>query len=122
MGSISNFSKAVPSLLKPLSVQKASVMWMFKKVGSVDVKFPKAQDPSATREQDAILEIALVNDMEDFDIVDSDEEGKQLMKVCTTTLIFSCSLVFNICYFYPVLLPTRTCCTVSGSCFYTSFC
>lgn len=56
-------------------------MWMFKKVGRVDVKFPKPQDPSATVEQDKVLEVAFGNDMEDFDIVEADEEGKQLMKV-----------------------------------------
>ncbi|KAF9448352.1 YebC-like protein [Macrolepiota fuliginosa MF-IS2] len=62
-------------------VQKASVMWMFKKVGRVDLKFPKPQGSSATGEQDVILEIAFGNDMEDFDVADADEEGKQLMKL-----------------------------------------
>jgi transcriptional/translational regulatory protein YebC/TACO1 len=56
-------------------------MWMFKKVGCVDVKFPKPEGSSATEEQDKILDLALANDMEDFDVVESDEEGKQVMKV-----------------------------------------
>jgi translational activator of cytochrome c oxidase 1 len=64
------------------SVQKASVMWMFKKVGCVDVKFPKPEGSSATEEQDKVLDLAMANDMEDFDVVESDEEGKQIMKVC----------------------------------------
>jgi translational activator of cytochrome c oxidase 1 len=66
------------------SVQKASVMWMFKKVGCVDVKIPKPEGSSATEEQDKVLDLAMTNDMEDFDVVESDEEGKQIMKVCGT--------------------------------------
>jgi len=50
-------------------------MWMFKKVGRVDVKLLRAQD------QDDILETALGNDMEDFDIHDSGEENQNTMKV-----------------------------------------
>ena len=57
------------------SVQKASVMWMFKKVGRVDVKLLRAQD------QDDVLETALGNDMEDFDINNFGEEGQNTMKV-----------------------------------------
>ncbi|KXN82522.1 hypothetical protein AN958_02373 [Leucoagaricus sp. SymC.cos] len=80
-----NLNRTIANLRETFNdhgVQKASVMWMFKKVGRVDVKIPKAQDPSAAQEQDAILEVALGNDVENFDIVESDEEGKQLMKVC----------------------------------------
>ncbi|KAF7777496.1 hypothetical protein Agabi119p4_3568 [Agaricus bisporus var. burnettii] len=61
--------------------QKASVMWMFRKVGCVDVRFPKSQDPSATEEQDKILDFAMENYMEDFNLVESDEEGKQTMNL-----------------------------------------
>jgi len=50
-------------------------MWMFKKVGRVDVKLLRAQD------QDDVLETALGNDMEDFDINDFGEEGQNTMKV-----------------------------------------
>jgi len=58
------------------SVQKASVMWMFKKVGRIDVKLLRAQD------QDDVLETALGNDMDDFDINNSGGEGQNTMKVC----------------------------------------
>lgn len=54
---------------------------MFRKVGCVDVRFPKPQDPSATEEQDKILDFAMENYMEDFNLVESDEEGKQTMNV-----------------------------------------
>jgi len=48
---------------------------MFKKVGRVDVKLLRAQD------QDDVLETALGNGMEDFDINDFGEEGQNTMKV-----------------------------------------
>lgn len=47
----------------------------------MDVRFPKSQDPSATEEQDKILDFAMENYMEDFNLVESDEEGKQTMNV-----------------------------------------
>ncbi|KAL9714847.1 hypothetical protein Ac2012v2_001507 [Leucoagaricus gongylophorus] len=56
-------------------VQKASVMWMFKKIGRVDVKLLQVRD------QDDVLETAFGNGMEDFDIHNSDEEGQNMMKL-----------------------------------------
>ena len=48
---------------------------MFKKVGRVDVKILEPKD------QESILEVALENEMVDFEIVESDE-GEQVLKVC----------------------------------------
>jgi hypothetical protein len=102
------------------SVQRTSVMWMFKKVGRVDILLPRTQDPSATQEQDDILEIALENDMEDFDIVDSDE-GKQLIKVCLISHAVVCFLVDEFGLFAG-LLSTRTRCSVGRSSLCAPFC
>jgi len=55
-------------------------MWMFKKVGRVDITIPK--DASTTEDRDEILDVAFGSGMEDFDIVDGDElDGKQLIKL-----------------------------------------
>lgn len=62
-------------------------MWMFKKVGRVDVKLLRVQD------LDDVLETALGNNMEDFDINDSGEEGQNTMKVyCAIPQSIFCNL------------------------------
>ncbi|KAF5358259.1 hypothetical protein D9756_001862 [Leucocoprinus leucothites] len=76
-----NLNRTIGSLREIFNdhgVQKASVMWMFRKIGRVDVKIPRFQDHPGV--QDDIFQIAVDNYMEDVEITDSDE-GHQVMKL-----------------------------------------
>lgn len=78
-------------------------MWMFKRVGRVDIVIPKDTD-----NQDEVLDVAFGSGMEDFDIVDGDEpEGKQLVKVSWIFLLMP-FLLFNFLTNYIVVLSTGT--------------
>lgn len=82
-------------------------MWMFKKIGRVDVKLLQVRD------QDDVLETAFGNGMEDFDIHNSDEEGQNMMKVhCATQRSIFCNLNM---YFFAAVLSTRTPGTIGRS-------
>ncbi len=74
-------------------------MWMFKKIGRVDVKLLQVRD------QDDVLETAFGNGMEDFDIHNSDEEGQNMMKVhCATQRSIFCNLNM---YFLQLYCPPQ---------------